>query len=158
LVATDIAARGIDVPGITHVVNYDLPDDPENYVHRIGRTGRNGADGIAITLCDGTERGKLRDVERLIRRTLPLSGDLNMVEETIATAPRGQRNNAGAPGGQRTARNPKSSQRKFNTPRPGGERGKNGSPHEANAPREASAGPARDARNPQAPARSVKPP
>jgi ATP-dependent RNA helicase RhlE len=71
LVATDIAARGIDVPGITHVINYELPDDPENYVHRIGRTGRNGASGIAITLCDGAERGKLRDIERLIRRTLP---------------------------------------------------------------------------------------
>jgi ATP-dependent RNA helicase RhlE len=158
LVATDIAARGIDVPGITHVVNYDLPDDPENYVHRIGRTGRNGAEGIAITLCDGTERGKLRDVERLIRRTLPLSGDLNLVEETVAAAPRGQRTNAGAPGGLRTARNPKPNPRKFNTPRPGGERGKGGSPRDANAPREASAGPARDARNPLAPARSVKPP
>jgi ATP-dependent RNA helicase RhlE len=156
LVATDIAARGIDVPGITHVVNYDLPDDPENYVHRIGRTGRNGAEGIAITLCDGTERGKLRDVERLIRRTLPLSGDLNMVEE--ASAPRAPRNNAGAPGGQRTTRNPKANARKFNTPRPGGERTKGGGPRDANAPREANAGPARDARNPVAPARSVKPP
>jgi ATP-dependent RNA helicase RhlE len=76
LVATDIAARGIDVPGITHVINYELPDDPENYVHRIGRTGRNGASGVAITLVDGTERGKLRDVERLIRRTLPTTGTL----------------------------------------------------------------------------------
>ncbi len=82
LVATDIAARGIDVPGITHVVNYELPDDPENYVHRIGRTGRNGAAGIAITLCDATERGKLRDVERLIRLTLPVSGDLHTANET----------------------------------------------------------------------------
>jgi ATP-dependent RNA helicase RhlE len=76
LVATDIAARGIDVPNITHVINYELPDDPENYVHRIGRTGRNGASGFAITLCDGTERGKLRDVERLIRKTLPTSGEI----------------------------------------------------------------------------------
>ncbi|MFC3703480.1 DEAD/DEAH box helicase [Devosia honganensis] len=103
LVATDIAARGIDVQGITHVVNYELPDDPENYVHRIGRTGRNGASGIAITLCDGTERGKLRDVERLIRRTLPVSGDLDLVEEAAA-AP--SRNRAGRPG-PRQARNPK---------------------------------------------------
>jgi len=125
LVATDIAARGIDVQGISHVVNYDLPDDPENYVHRIGRTGRNGASGIAITLCDGTEKSKLRDVERLIRRTLPVSGDLNLVEE--AAPPRQQRNTAGAPGGVRTTRNPKSkSPRKFNTPRPGGERSKTG--------------------------------
>jgi len=64
------------------VINYELPDDAENYVHRIGRTGRNGASGFAITLCDGTERSKLRDVERLIRRTLPVSGDLNLANET----------------------------------------------------------------------------
>src|SRR5690606_33570553 len=82
LVATDIAARGIDVPNISHVINYELPDDAENYVHRIGRTGRNGASGIAITLCDGTERSKLRDVERLIRRTLPVSGDLKLANDT----------------------------------------------------------------------------
>jgi ATP-dependent RNA helicase RhlE len=82
LVATDIAARGIDVPNITHVINYELPDDAENYVHRIGRTGRNGASGFAITLCDGTERGKLRDVERLIRRTLPVSGEIRQPELT----------------------------------------------------------------------------
>ena len=56
LVATDIAARGIDVPGISHVVNFDLPDEAESYVHRIGRTGRNGADGVAITLCDPSEK------------------------------------------------------------------------------------------------------
>ncbi|UYO01095.1 MAG: DEAD/DEAH box helicase [Devosia sp.] len=127
LVATDIAARGIDVQGITHVVNYELPDDPENYVHRIGRTGRNGASGIAITLCDGTEKSKLRDVERLIRRTLPVSGDVNLVE--VAPAPRQPRNAAGAPGGARTPRNPKAnSQRKFNSPRPGGERTKSAAP------------------------------
>ena len=76
LVATDIAARGIDVPNITHVINYELPDDAENYVHRIGRTGRNGASGVAISLVNGEERGKLRDVERLIRRTLPVTGEL----------------------------------------------------------------------------------
>ena len=52
LVATDIAARGIDVDGITHVINYDLPNEPESYVHRIGRTARAGADGIAISFCD----------------------------------------------------------------------------------------------------------
>lgn len=65
LVATDIAARGIDVTGISHVINYELPDEPESYVHRIGRTARNGADGAAITLCDGSERDKLRAVERV---------------------------------------------------------------------------------------------
>lgn len=75
LVATDIAARGIDVPGISHVVNFDLPDEAESYVHRIGRTGRNGADGIAITLCDPTENAKLRQVEKIIRMKLPVAAD-----------------------------------------------------------------------------------
>ena len=75
LVATDIAARGIDVPGITHVVNFDLPDEAESYVHRIGRTARNGADGIAITLCDPAEASKLRAVERIIRMKLPVAAD-----------------------------------------------------------------------------------
>jgi len=70
LVATDIAARGIDVTGITHVINYDLPDEAESYVHRIGRTGRNGADGMAITLCAPEERDKLRAIERLTRQRL----------------------------------------------------------------------------------------
>jgi ATP-dependent RNA helicase RhlE len=73
LVATDIAARGIDVVGISHVINFDLPDEAESYVHRIGRTGRNGADGIAITLCDPTENAKLRQVERIIRMKLPVT-------------------------------------------------------------------------------------
>ena len=75
LVATDIAARGIDVPGISHVVNFDLPDEAESYVHRIGRTGRNGAEGIAITLCDPSESSKLRQVERVIRMKLPITAD-----------------------------------------------------------------------------------
>ena len=71
LVATDIAARGIDVDGISHVVNYDLPNIPESYVHRIGRTARAGADGIAISFCDGEERAYLRDIEKLIRMSIP---------------------------------------------------------------------------------------
>jgi len=75
LVATDIAARGIDVPGISHVINFDLPDEAESYVHRIGRTARNGAEGIAITLCDPNENAKLRAVERVIRMKLPVSAD-----------------------------------------------------------------------------------
>jgi ATP-dependent RNA helicase RhlE len=74
LVATDIAARGIDVDGVSHVVNFDLPNVPETYVHRIGRTGRAGADGIAISLCDGEEVSFLRDIEKLIRMTIPVSG------------------------------------------------------------------------------------
>jgi ATP-dependent RNA helicase RhlE len=65
LVATDVAARGLDVDGISHVFNFDLPMEPEAYVHRIGRTGRAGAKGIAISFCDGAERGLMRDIERV---------------------------------------------------------------------------------------------
>jgi len=71
LVATDIAARGIDVDGISHVVNYDLPNVPETYVHRVGRTARAGAAGIAISLCDAEETTFLRDIEKLIRMSIP---------------------------------------------------------------------------------------
>ncbi len=70
LVATDIAARGIDIDGITHVINFDVPNVPESYVHRIGRTARAGADGIAISLCDHSERPFLRDIEKLTRQSL----------------------------------------------------------------------------------------
>jgi len=71
LVATDIAARGIDIEGISHVVNYDLPNIPESYVHRIGRTARAGAAGVAISFCDAEERAYLRDIEMLIRMSIP---------------------------------------------------------------------------------------
>ncbi len=73
LVATDIAARGIDVEGISHVVNFDMPNVPETYVHRIGRTARAGAAGIAISLCDGEETPFLRDIEKLIRMSIPVA-------------------------------------------------------------------------------------
>jgi superfamily II DNA/RNA helicase len=74
LVATDIAARGIDVEGISHVINYDLPNVAETYIHRIGRTARAGADGIAISFCDAEETAFLRDIERLIRMAIPATG------------------------------------------------------------------------------------
>jgi ATP-dependent RNA helicase RhlE len=70
LVATDIAARGIDVDGVTHVVNFDLPNVPEAYVHRIGRTARAGHAGVAISFCDSSERAHLRGIEKLIRARL----------------------------------------------------------------------------------------
>jgi ATP-dependent RNA helicase RhlE len=74
LVATDIAARGIDVDGVTHVINFELPNEPESYVHRIGRTARAGNSGIAIAFCDASERGFLRDIERLTKRPLTAIG------------------------------------------------------------------------------------
>jgi ATP-dependent RNA helicase RhlE len=72
LVATDIAARGIDVDAVSHVVNYDLPHVPESYVHRIGRTARAGADGSAIAFCTPEDRGLLRDIEKTIRAQVPV--------------------------------------------------------------------------------------
>jgi ATP-dependent RNA helicase RhlE len=72
LVATDIAARGIDVESISHVINYDLPNIPETYVHRIGRTGRAGASGIAFSFCDTEERAYLVDIERLTQQHIPV--------------------------------------------------------------------------------------
>ncbi|MDB5474122.1 MAG: box helicase [Devosia sp.] len=165
LVATDIAARGIDVPGITHVVNYELPDDPENYVHRIGRTGRNGASGFAITLCDGTERGKLRDVERLIRRTLPYSGDLHLANDTgVVEAPRSAyKKPAGGRPGPRSAKNPRAPQADRRSPaerRPfaefNGEGGNRAQPHHqpSDAPR---ARPAAEGAGRQRPAADARP-
>lgn len=75
LIATDIAARGIDVPGVGHVINYDIPNDPESYVHRIGRTARAGKTGKAISFCDETEGDYLRAVERTIRQSIPVIGE-----------------------------------------------------------------------------------
>jgi ATP-dependent RNA helicase RhlE len=72
LVATDIAARGIDIDDVTHVVNFDVPEVPETYVHRIGRTARAGATGMAITFCEVEERGDLNAIEKLTRQKIPV--------------------------------------------------------------------------------------
>ena len=86
LVATDIAARGLDVAGISHVINYELPNEPENYVHRIGRTARAGASGTAVSFCDVTERSYLNGIERLIGHRLTVVGDkpVNVTSEGLA--------------------------------------------------------------------------
>ncbi|WP_425532366.1 DEAD/DEAH box helicase [Aquabacter sediminis] len=111
LVATDIAARGIDVTGVSHVFNFDLPNIPESYVHRIGRTARAGKEGIAISFCDGEERAYLRSIERLIRMQIPQSdrrgvpASVSVVqgfvpateEDTERRHPRGGRPNGGRP-------------------------------------------------------------
>lgn len=101
LVATDIAARGIDVDDVSHVVNFDLPNVPESYVHRIGRTARAGKDGTAIAFCDSEERSLLRDIEKLIKTSLPKEnadakyGDLAREAEARAKANGGGNNSRG---------------------------------------------------------------
>jgi ATP-dependent RNA helicase RhlE len=90
LVATDIAARGIDVPEISHVINFDLPNIPESYVHRIGRTARAGRAGIAISFCDQEEREFLRDIEKLIRQRIPVAGQDPKLARPARPAPKAQ--------------------------------------------------------------------
>ena len=86
LVATDIAARGIDVTGVSHVINFDLPAEPESYVHRIGRTARAGAEGIAIAFCDPAERSTLRQIEKLMGEKIPVVGEIPRRDASIPSA------------------------------------------------------------------------
>ncbi len=86
LVATDIAARGIDVDNISHVINYDLPNEPETYVHRIGRTARAGLDGSAISFCSAEERSYLRSIEHLIHQRVPIDLEHRFHSEFARTA------------------------------------------------------------------------
>ncbi|MFM9846529.1 MAG: DEAD/DEAH box helicase [Hyphomicrobiaceae bacterium] len=122
LVATDIAARGIDVDQVSHVVNFELPDVPESYVHRIGRTARAGAAGSAISLVDTEERDQLRDIERLTRQTIPAE---DRRQDAGLTADRAGRPQRGRPSQDRGARRNGSGE-------PSRHRGSNG----RNAPRE----------------------
>lgn len=109
LVATDIAARGLDVDDITHVINYDLPHEPETYVHRIGRTARAGASGDAVSFCCAEERDFLRAIERLIRKAVPVDMEQAFHSETArhatgaAARPPPRHHNKGAPRGHRHA-------------------------------------------------------
>ena len=104
LVATDIAARGIDVDGITHVINFDLPMEPESYVHRIGRTARASKDGAAISFCDSEEISQLRAIEREIRQPVPVDVSHPFHVEglqgrTSGSAPGGRGGRGGRPNG-----------------------------------------------------------
>jgi ATP-dependent RNA helicase RhlE len=85
LVATDIAARGVDIDDVTHVINFELPNEPESYVHRIGRTARAGSDGIAISFCDPSERVHLRAIERLVKRQITVAAH-DLPAEALAQA------------------------------------------------------------------------
>ena len=97
LVATDVAARGIDIPDVRHVYNYDLPNVPENYVHRIGRTARAGASGRAIAFCAEPEMGQLRDIEKTLKSRIPVEGGSPWQDERPKQPARGNR--GGKPGG-----------------------------------------------------------
>jgi len=146
LVATDIAARGIDIDDLTHVINFELPNVPETYVHRIGRTGRAGASGIALSFCDAEEKEFLRDIQKLITRQIPVVEDhphvlygglsVDAVPSVASAAPDGsghpaRHHNGGNnrnPGGQRRMGQPGNGQQQGNGRRnPGGQQQNNGS-------------------------------
>ena len=91
LVATDIAARGIDINDLPLVINFDLPNIPETYVHRIGRTGRAGQEGTAISFCDRSERPYLKDIEKLIGKRIPVAGEIPHEEKEEEKRESGQR-------------------------------------------------------------------
>ncbi|MEI6273269.1 MAG: DEAD/DEAH box helicase [Phycisphaerae bacterium] len=146
LVATDVAARGLDVDAITHVINYDLPIDAEAYVHRIGRTGRAGATGIAIAFCDDSERNLLRNVERLIRKPIPrgkMPAELPemkpvagaVVEDSDDGERGGRRSREGRGRGDRGATRDGGRQRNRGTRRDGADRGGDRRPRDESAGR-----------------------
>ena len=109
LVATDIASRGIDVDNVTHVINYDMPEEPESYVHRIGRTARAGKLGTAISFCQATEVKGLRAIERLINRSI----------DAVGEAPAPVASDARRPGKKKAFRRPRTGQRNRRNSKPG---------------------------------------
>lgn len=134
LVATDIAARGIDIPDVSHVVNYELPEVPEAYVHRIGRTARAGRAGWAVSLCDASERKLLRDIERLTKQTIPAEtsagggeGEGQVLEQARSVRPRFGRARAATDDGTSEGRTPRRARSR-------GKKRPEDSMHAANAP------------------------
>jgi len=99
LVATDVAARGIDIPTVRHVYNYDMPNVPENYVHRIGRTARAGADGASISFCSPAEMDELKAIEKVLGKPVPVVGGAPWAMDAVKAAPK-----PGPRQGQRPAR------------------------------------------------------
>jgi ATP-dependent RNA helicase RhlE len=121
LVATDVAARGIDIPTVRHIYNYDMPNVPENYVHRIGRTARAGASGTSVSFCAPGEMGELQAIEKLLKKPVPVIGGAPWAADLVAAAPKpGQKPR---PHGQRPQ-----GQRPAGPPRPGAP---GGMPHRA---------------------------
>jgi superfamily II DNA/RNA helicase len=116
LVATDVAARGIDVPAITHVVNYDLPKFPEDYVHRIGRTGRAGRNGLAISLVNHAEQMNVKRIERFTKQLIPVDIVEGFEPKKTASAPRTNRKPSGWKPGENRSSASKPGQRTFSKP------------------------------------------
>ena len=122
LVATDVAARGIDIDGITHVINFDIPIEPEAYVHRIGRTGRAGADGIALSFCTSGERRELRAIEQLIGQKVPVSDEHPVPESRKPGAPESSGGSqAGRDGKRRRGKQARSPDARGKPERPSGQ-------------------------------------
>lgn len=120
LIATDIAARGIDIDSLSHVINYEIPNTPETYVHRIGRTGRAGASGMAYSFCDAEEKSDWKDIEKLIGKKVPVieNHDYPMVDFNPAPKPkvpqgRGEHRNDRRNGNKTPAKKPASSRRTY---------------------------------------------
>ncbi len=125
LVATDVAARGIDIPAVTHVFNYDLPEVPDAYVHRIGRTARAGRDGIAIAFCAPDETRLLHDIEKLMKIDIPVASGERPAGLASPTRPNNNRGGRNNNGGQQRG------------PREGGRHNGESRPSRHHAPRDA---------------------
>ncbi|GAB1478273.1 DEAD/DEAH box helicase [Paracoccaceae bacterium] len=109
LVATDVAARGIDIPTVRHVYNHDLPNVPDNYVHRIGRTARAGAEGTSVSFCAPSEMGELQAIEKLLKKPIPVIGGAPWAADVVAAAPKPGQNRGQRPqvrGGQKSGSKP----------------------------------------------------
>ena len=133
LVATDVAARGIDVDDVSHVINFELPNVPESYVHRIGRTARAGKAGVAISLCDRTERAYLRDIERLIStRIQPMDAPESTGPQEVEAGPEPRRDHDDRPPRRFESRGNEEPRRHQNS-RFGGDRPQNGQPPYGNS-------------------------
>jgi len=150
LIATDIASRGIDIDDVSHVFNFDLPNEPESYVHRIGRTGRAGRSGVAVSFCDPTEGEYLRDIEKLIGMDIPVVDDHDFHCAAAVPPPRAAKSANSATSG-RSAKKPGTGRPSRRRPRGGRRGGANAgrtSGSGSTTSRESAARPARDASRP----------